>query len=144
MASDLVRTVIEPIEWQQSAVLSSGSVPVVQMNVPTRDSDHCASQGPAIEEPGQDSLVKARYASTVLRVAQTADQHTAARLLSGLARDFPCRSERLEIAELHFRAIDSFFELATALTNETGSRPQDLWKRAVNAATAWLQAVDDL
>ena len=111
MASDLVRTVIEPIEWQQSAVLSSGSVPVVQINEPTRDSDHCASQDPAI---GQDSLVKARYASTVLRVAQTADQHTAARLLSGLARDFPCRNERVEIAELHFRAIDSFAELATA------------------------------
>jgi len=115
MASDLVRTVIEPIEWQQSAVLSSGSVPVVQINEPTRDSDHCASQDPAIEEPGQDSLVKARYASTVLRVAQTADQHTAARLLSGLARDFPSRNERVEIAELHFRAIDSFVELATAL-----------------------------
>ena len=141
MASDLVRTVIEPIEWQQSAVLSSGSVPVVQINEPTRDSDHYASQDPAI---GQDSLVKARYASTVLRVAQTEDQHTAARLLSGLARDFPCRNERVEIAVLHFRAIDSFVELATALENETGSRPQDLWKRAVNAATAWFEVVSGL
>ena len=88
--------------------------------------------------------MKARYASTVLRVAQAADQQTAARLLSGLAREFPCRNERLEIAELHFRAIDSFFELATALRSETGSRPQDLWKRAVDASAAWLQAVSDL
>ena len=144
MASDLVGTVIEQIEWQQSAVFGSGSLPVVQTYEPMRDSDHCAAQDPALGEPGQDSLVKARYASTVLRVAQAADQQTAARLLSGLAREFPCRNERLEIAELHFRAIDSFFELATALRSETGSRPQDLWKRAVDAAAAWLQAVSDL
>lgn len=141
MASDLVGTVIEPIKWQQSAVLSSGSLPVVKISEPTRDSDYSAAQDPALGEPGQDSLVKARYASTVLRVAQTADQRTAARLLGGLARDFPCRNERVEIAELHFRAIDSFVELATALRNETGSRPQDLWKRAMNATTTWLQAV---
>jgi hypothetical protein len=128
------------VERQQSAALGSGSLPVVQIYEPTR-SDQSASQDLAIGDLGQDSLIKARYASTVLRVAQTADQHTAARLLSGLAREFPCRNERVEIAELHFRAIDSFFELATALKNETGSRPHDLWKRAVDAVTAWLQAV---
>ena len=144
MPSDLVRTVMGPIEWQQSAVSGSGSLPVVQMYEPTRDSDQSASQDLAIGDPGQDSLVKARYASTVLRVAQTADQHTAARLLSGLAREFPCRNERLEIAELHFRAIDSFLELATALTNETGSNSQDLWKRAVNAHAAWFRAVSSI
>ena len=141
MPGDLVGTVIGLIEGQQSAASGSGSQPIVQIYEPRRDSQHSASQHPAIGEPGQDSLVKARYASTVLRVAQTADQHTAARLLSGLARDFPSRNERVEIAELHFSAIDSFAELATALKNETGSRPQDLWKRAVAAATAWLHAV---
>jgi hypothetical protein len=141
MPSDLVGTVIGLIERQQSPVSGSGSLPAVRIYTPTVGSDHSATKDPAIEEPGRDSLVKARYASTVLRVAQTADQHTAARLLSGLARDFPSRNERVEIAELHFRAIDSFAELATALKDETGSRPQDLWKRAVNAATAWLQAV---
>jgi len=144
MPSDLVRTVMGPIEWQQSAVSGSGSLPVVQMYEPTRDSDQSASQDLAIGDPGQDSLVKARYASMVLRVAQTADQQTAARLLSGLACEFPCRNERLEIAELHFRAIDSFLELATALTNETGSNSQDLWKRAVNAHAAWFRAVSSI
>jgi hypothetical protein len=144
MPGDLVGTVIGLIEGQQSAASGSGSQPIVQIYEPRRDSQHSASQHPAIGEPGQDSLVKARYASTVLRVAQTVDQHTAVRLLNGLVRDFPCRNERLEIAELHFRAIDSFSELATALNNETGSRLRDLWKRAVDAATAWLQAVSSL
>jgi hypothetical protein len=144
MPGDMVGTVIGLIDGQQNAASGNGSLPIVQIYEPRRDSHHSATRDPAIGEPGWDSLVKARYASTVLRVAQTVDQHTAERLLSGLARDFPCRNERVEIAELHFRAIDSFAELATALKNETGSRPQDLWKRAVNAATAWLQAVDDL
>jgi hypothetical protein len=99
----------------------------------------------AIKAPAKisqsETLARIVLSRRDMLVAQTADQHTAARLLSGLAREFPCRNERVEIAELHFRAIDSFFELATALKNETGSRPHDLWKRAVDAVTAWLQAV---
>ena len=98
-------------------------------------------QSPAFGDPGHDSLMKARYASTVLRVAQTVDQQTAARLVSGLSRDFPCPTERPEIAELHFRAINSFSELATALYNETASKRQQLWNSAMEAAAAWLNAV---
>jgi len=98
-------------------------------------------QSPAFGDPGYDSLMKAKYASTVLRVAQTVDQQTAARLVSGLSRDFPCPTERPEIAELHFRAINSFSELATALYNETISKRQHLWNSAVDAAAAWLNAV---
>ena len=98
----------------------------------------------AIREPGHDSLIKARYASTVLRVAQTVDQQTAARLVSGLSRDFPCPTERPEIAELHFRAVNSFSELATALYSETASKREHLWKSAMDAAAAWLHAVNGL
>src|SRR6516164_6881407 len=36
-----------------------------------------------------DSLIKARYASTILRIAQGADRETAARLVWGIARDLP-------------------------------------------------------
>ena len=95
----------------------------------------------AIREPGHDSLIKARYASTVLRVAQTVDQQTAARLVSGLSRDFPCPTERPEIAELHLRAINSFLELKIALNKETASRREHLWKSAMDAAATWLNAV---
>ena len=98
-------------------------------------------QSPAFGDPGHDSLIKARYASTVLRVAQTVDQQTAVRLVSGLSRDFPCPTERPEIAEFHFRAINSFSELATALYNETASKRQQLWNSAMEAAAAWLNAV---
>jgi len=93
------------------------------------------------EDPGDDSLIKAKYASSVLRVAQTLDQQTAARIVSGLSRDFPCPTERPEIAELHLRAINSLSELATALYNETASMREDLWKRAADAVATWLHAV---
>jgi hypothetical protein len=37
----------------------------------------------------RDSEIKARYALAVLGVAQVADRETAARLVRGLAKDFP-------------------------------------------------------
>jgi len=132
MPSDLLGAVIQLLEHQQSAAF--GSETVAQMVEPTRGSLE-------IEDPGHDSLIKARYASTVLRIAQTVDQQTAARLVSGLSRDFPSPAERAEIAELHFRAINSFSELATALCNETASIRQHLWNGAMDAAAAWLNAV---
>ena len=134
MPSDLVGAVVQALEQQQSAAFSSEIPPVVQIVEPTRGSLE-------IGDPGHDSLIKARYASTVLRVAQTVDQPTAARLVSGLSCDFPCPTERPEIAELHFRAINSFSELATALYNETASKREHLWKSATDAAAAWLNAV---
>src|SRR6516162_7379522 len=114
----------------------------VQIFEPTSDNFDGGRRFRAIGDRGHDSLIKARYASTVLRVAQTVDQQTAARLVSGLSRDFPCPTERREIAELHFRAINSFSELATALCNETASKREHLWRSAMDAAAAWLNAVN--
>ena len=65
----------------------------------------------------QDSLVKARFASTVLRVAQTTDQQTAARLVRGLAHDFPHPDEHREVADAHLSAIETFFQLAANMEN---------------------------
>src|SRR5215471_18184363 len=127
MPSDLVGAVVQALEQQQRAAF--GEIPpVVQIVEPTRGNLDGDRRLPAIGYRSHDSLIKARYASTVLRVAQTDDQQTAARLVSGLSRDFPCPTERPEIAELHFRAINSFSELATALYNETISKQEYLWK----------------
>ena len=141
MPSDLIGEVIQLLEQQQNAAFGSEIPPVVQISESTRDSLDGGRGFSAIEDPAQDSLIKARYASTVLRIAQTVDQQTAARLVSGLARDFPSPTERAEIAELHFRAINSFSDLATALCNETASKRQHLWNSAMDAAAAWLNAV---
>ena len=141
MPSDLVGAVVQALEQQRRPASGSAIPPVVQASAPTRGSLDRDRRLPAIADPGYDSLIKARYASTVLRVAQTVDQQTAARLVSGLSRDFPCPTERPEIAELHFRAINSFSELATALRNETAAKREHLWKSAMDAVAAWLRAV---
>jgi hypothetical protein len=122
--------------------LQSGDMTKVKILEQTRGELDGGRRSSASGEPGHDSLIKARYASTVLRVAQTVDQQTAARLVSGLSRDFPCPTERPEIAELHFRAINSFSELATALCNETASKREHLWRSATDGAAAWLNAVN--
>jgi hypothetical protein len=141
MPSDLVGAVVQAIEQQQSAAFGSEIPPVVQTIEPTRGNPDASKRFSVIGDPGHDSLIKARYASTILRVAQTVDQQTAARLVSGLSRDFPCPTERAEIAELHFRAINSFSELATALYSDTASKREHLWKSAMDTAAAWLNAV---
>jgi hypothetical protein len=142
MPSDLVGAVVQALEQQQRAGFGSEIPPVVQIVEPTRGNLDGDRQPPAVGDPNHDSLIKARYASTVLRVAQTIDDRpTAARLVSGLSRDFPSPTERPEIAELHFRAINSFSDLATALYNETASKREHLWKSAMDAAAAWLNAV---
>jgi hypothetical protein len=88
-----------------------------------------------------DSLIKSRYASTILRVARTSDRETAARLVRGISRDLPLRSEIPEIADIHRRAIASFDQLATSLVDATNPKQQLLWKTALDAAAEWLRAV---
>ena len=137
MPSDLVRAVVPAREEQHGSEIP----PVVQRFEKTRGNLDGGRRFLPIGDPAHDSLIKARYASTVLRVAQTADQQTAARLVSGLSRDFPCPTERPDIAELHFRAINAFSDLATALCSETASKREHLWKSARDATAAWLHAV---
>jgi len=88
-----------------------------------------------------DSLIKARYASTVLRVARTSDHQTAARLVRAISRDLPLESEIPEIADLHRRAIAAFDQLATSLGNVMSLKQQPLWKIAQDAVAEWLRAV---
>jgi hypothetical protein len=89
-----------------------------------------------------DSLVKARYASTVLRVAQTTDTNTAARLIRGLMRDLPHPNELPQISEIHLRAINSFIQLASSLNPATNSERQSVWKAALDATADWLRALE--
>ena len=88
-----------------------------------------------------DSLIKARYALTILRVAQHVDRKTAARLVWGIARDLPHPNERPEIARIHLGAINSFARLATSLNEPTDLNRQKLWASAIEAASDWFRAV---
>lgn len=99
------------------------------------------SQFSAIGDPPSRQPDKGKICFNGLRVAQTEDRQTAARLVSELSRDFPRPAERPETAQLHLRAINLFSELAIALDSETASKREQLWKSAIDAAAAWLGAV---
>jgi hypothetical protein len=94
--------------------------------------------------PADDSLIKARYASTILRVAQTSDRDAAARLVDSIAGDLPLQSELPEVADIHLRAIASFVQLATSLRDKTNPKQQPPWKTALDAAADWLRKVEML
>ena len=98
-----------------------------------------ATQPPRIK--ANDSLIKARYASTILRVARTSDHETAARLVRAISRDLPLHSEIPEIADIHRRALASFDQLATSLADAPSLKQQPLWKAAQDAVAEWLRAV---
>jgi hypothetical protein len=96
------------------------------------------TQNASIEDYGQlapadDSLIKARYASTILRVAQTSDREVAARLVGSIAGDLPLQNELPEVADIHLRAIASFVQLATSLRDKTNPKQQPPWKTALDA-----------
>jgi hypothetical protein len=86
-----------------------------------------------------DSKIKARYALAVLKIAQSADRETAARLISGLARDFPHPDERRDVAALHFDAIEAFEQLAESLRSPAAPTT---WGPASSTTSKWLSAVE--
>jgi hypothetical protein len=84
----------------------------------------------------RDSEIKARYAMAVLRVAQTADRETAARLVQGLSRDLPHPGELPEVAALHFEAIEAFKKLAEGLRISTAATSS--WAAVAATTSKWL------
>jgi hypothetical protein len=68
----------------------------------------------------------------------------AARLVDGLAHDFPDPNERPEIKDLHLSAINVFSELAASLQDATNRKQQQLWDAALAAVHDWLRALSAL
>lgn len=138
------QAVIEALERQHSETTKPSPAGPLPEMVP-RSPNSSPTRNVRIEDPShltrtKDSLIKARYALTILRVAQTSEQQTAARLVRGLAHDSPHPNERPEIADIHLRAIDTFFQLAASLGDATNSKPRP-WNTALGAAENWLRVV---
>ena len=164
---DQVMAVVQALQRQQNEAIGTSPTPAEPINEvalafllssPTQNTGIPPSatqnttippsptQNYRIKDPGRlaanDSIIKSRYASTILRVARTSDRDTAARLVRGISRDFPLHSEIPEIADIHRRAIASFNQLATSLVDATNPvKQQPLWKAALDAAAEWLRAV---
>jgi len=148
--SDSIEAVMRALQRQQSEAYEREPIPaepiieVARAFLPRRPTQNAGIEGPDRLAPADDSLIKARYASTILRVAQTSDREAAARLVGSIAGDLPLQSELPEIADIHLRAIASFVQLATSLRDTTNPKRQPPWKTAVDAAADWLRAVEML
>jgi len=145
--SGSAKAVIPALEREQEASLANATDQIElivhhQVMRGNLQSIPTATIGHASQSRGtHDSLIKARFASTVLRVAQTSDQKTAARLVRGLANDFPHPNEHQQIAGVHLRAIEAFLQLAAELEDTIGLKQRNLWSTALTAAHDWLSAV---
>jgi hypothetical protein len=87
-----------------------------------------------------DSLTKANFVRTVLRVARSADLKTAIQLLEALKTEQPHAKTNANIAAAHLIAIRAIAELTDALRN--GNASDHRWTAASVAAEAWRQLVD--
>ena len=130
--------------YEREPIPAEPIIEVVRAFLPRNPTQNVRIEGYGQLAPADDSLIKARYASTILRVAQTSDREAAARLVGSIAGDLPLQSELPEIADIHLRAIASFVQLATSLRDKTNPKQQPPWKTALDAAADWLRAVETL
>jgi hypothetical protein len=83
-----------------------------------------------------DSLTKARYAIVILRTAKASERHAAAKMVAGLALEFPKTGTSDGIAEVHQAALVMFYNLAEALRTNVSKAPH-LWYLAEQALQKW-------
>jgi hypothetical protein len=88
-----------------------------------------------------DSLVKAKYALTILKVARTVERKTSAQLVEGLATDFPAHDDRPEVAQAHKNATEIFGKLADAIRGPAGGSPH-LWDTAFRTVEYWRRTIE--
>jgi hypothetical protein len=84
----------------------------------------------------EDSLVKANYARTVLRVARDAERRTSAQLVEGLATDFPAHDDRPEVVEAHERATEMLGRLVDSIRGPAAGSVT-AWDEAIKAVENW-------
>jgi hypothetical protein len=86
-----------------------------------------------------DSLIKARYAMTVLRTAKASERRAAAKMVASLALEFPKAGTSQEIAEAHQAALLAFYNLAEVLRTDISKAPHH-WYLAEHAVQKWNDA----
>ena len=83
------------------------------------------------------SLIQARYALALLRIAKTSEKDAALSLLEGLVGDQPLPGVNQELADLHHDAIEAFSGVIDVL--QTGSNVAvSPWNAALDATNRWL------
>ena len=91
--------------------------------------------------PHEPSIVRARYALSILRIIRDANFQDVIKLTRNLASEYPHVDTPAEIIEYEVRAIAAFKALDATLNGIDGL-PQKQLTVAREAAEAWRQAAD--
>jgi hypothetical protein len=95
---DSIEAVMRALQRQQSEAYEREPIPaepiieVARAFLPRSPTQNARIDGPGRLAPADDSLIKARYASTILRVAETSDRETAARLVGSIGATYRFRA----------------------------------------------------
>lgn len=89
----------------------------------------------------KESLVRARYAVSVLKVARKIPPAEAIKLVDGLSKDWLDMESDEKLAEARANATLACEELAIALRGDSPGL-QAHWDRAASAASLWLSLVE--
>jgi hypothetical protein len=89
----------------------------------------------------KESLIRARYTVSVLRVARGSPINDAIKLVSGLSSDWLDMEADDKIAEARILCLKACEKLAETLRANAPSAPQE-WDRAERAAASWLKLLE--
>ncbi len=88
----------------------------------------------------KESLIRARYAVSVLRVARGSPAKDAFKLVDGLSAELLSMELSRELTEPSSDLLYACEHLSAALRSGTPTRKA--WDRATNAAAAWLALLE--
>ena len=86
----------------------------------------------------EQSLIKARYGRSILKVAAISTDHEARILLNGLATEQPTPNTSAAMAEAERAALAALRELAGAQYGRSIPQSSSEWTRATRAIQLWL------
>ncbi|WP_441255909.1 hypothetical protein [Tardiphaga sp. 285_C5_N1_2] len=89
------------------------------------------------------SLIKARYCRSILKVAAISTDQEARGLLESLATEQPTPNASAAMAEAERAALSAIRELAGSQHGRSKSQSSSEWMRAARAIQLWLNAHDE-
>ncbi len=89
----------------------------------------------------EDSLIKAKYAVIILKVARRSPKEDVLKMIGSLASDTPHPNTDIEIANAHRAATIAFVQLATSIRISAPSA-EIHWTRAAAAVSDWLDLLN--
>jgi hypothetical protein len=88
------------------------------------------------------SLIKARYCRSILKVAAISTEQEARTLLNGLATEQPTSNTSAAMAEAERAALATIRDLAGYLQSRIAHHGSTEWVRAMRAIENWLNVHD--